>query len=125
MRSLLEPQPRFGGAFPWPPSTRIGRFDSLRPSHLHTLGDALRIHPALLGVAPPTEARRLPDDGSAGPCRASANHAQGERLDDPLPAGRCGRESPQCAVLPDRRRVVSTIFRTFDQATASVCTTCG
>jgi ATP dependent DNA ligase domain len=45
MRSLLEPQPRFGGAFSWGP---------LRPGHLHTLGDALRIHPALPGVAPPT-----------------------------------------------------------------------
>ena len=45
MRSLLEPQPRFGGAFSWGP---------LRPGHLHTLGDALRIHPALSGVAPPT-----------------------------------------------------------------------
>ena len=45
MRSLLEPQPRFGGAFSWGP---------LRPGHPHTLGDALRIHPALPGVAPPT-----------------------------------------------------------------------
>ena len=45
MRSLLEPQPRFGGAFSLGP---------LRPGHLHTLGDALRIHPALPGVAPPT-----------------------------------------------------------------------
>jgi bifunctional non-homologous end joining protein LigD len=32
------------------------RSDStLRPDHLHTLGDALRIHPALPGVAPPTD----------------------------------------------------------------------
>jgi ATP-dependent DNA ligase len=28
---------------------------TLRPGHLHTLGDALRIHPALPGVAPPTD----------------------------------------------------------------------
>jgi hypothetical protein len=29
---------------------------------------------------------------------------RGERLDDPLPASRGGREPPQGAVLPDRRR---------------------
>jgi hypothetical protein len=80
-------------------------FSTPRPDHLSTRGNALPLYRALPPI--PRRSRSsttVPAHGEARPCRHPADHPPGQRLDDALPAGGGGREPPQGAVGPDRRR---------------------
>jgi hypothetical protein len=96
--------------------TLVFRSDStLRGRHLNTQHVACRVYrtlppiprrqaPVRLQLDSRDQARRLLAHGPARPRGHPPSNPQWERLDAALPACRRGREPPQGALLPDRRR---------------------